>query len=113
MSSKNKLPEETLFTPREIQFLLALQKYEAINNTALELKISYRRAAAIKANIQRKWKLAVNSNNYMLALTKRHEGFKKLMLSVGRSKLQVQEEEWTDREFAEEEENLEEEERVE
>lgn len=103
MPSKNKVPEETLFTSREIQFLLALQKYEAINSTALELKISYRRAAAIKANIQRKWKLAVNSNNYMLTLTKRHEGFKKLMLSVGRSKLQVQEEEWEEQDLEEEE----------
>lgn len=103
MPSKNKPYEETLFTPKEIQFLSALQKYEAINMAALELRISYRRAAAIKANIQRKWKLAVNSNNYLLVLIRRHEGFKKLMLSVGKSKLQVQDTEWEEQEESEEE----------
>lgn len=103
MMDKNKLSEETLFTPKEIRFLLALQRYEAINVVALELKISYRRAAAIKANIQRKWKLAVNSNNYMLILTRRHEGFKKLMLSVGKSKLQLQDSEWEEKDSEEEE----------
>lgn len=104
MSSRNKPQGETLFTPREIQLLLTLQKFEVIKDTAFELRISYRRAAAIKANIQRKWKLGVNSNNYMLSLMKRHEGFKKLMLSVGKGKLHIQEDEWKEPDLEEEEE---------
>ena len=62
------------------------------------LKVSYRRTQAIKQNIQRKWKLSINTNNKMLSLMKRDEGFKKLMLSVGKSKMYIEEDEEEDSE---------------
>jgi hypothetical protein len=85
--------EETFFTQKEVEFLLALKEYRQLKMTAVKLGISYRRASAIKANIQKKWKKGVNSNNYILGLTRRDEGFKKLMLSAGRSTLPIEEEE--------------------
>lgn len=89
MPSASKPTEPTLLTEREIELLLSLRETASIKFTAQQLKISYKRAQKIKANIQRKWKLGVNTNNYLLNLIKGHRGFQKLMLSVGRSSLLV------------------------
>lgn len=90
-NEQNEASAETLFTAREIELLTTLKETQSLKLSAQRLKVSYRRVQQLKEQAQKKWKRAVNTNNYMLKMTNRDEGFKKLMLSVGRSTMQIEE----------------------
>lgn len=78
-----RVPEQRddFFTIREIEFLQYLKRFKRVKDVGVQMGVSYRRAERILANIRRKWRMSVNTNNRLLSMSKRDEPFKKLLYS--------------------------------
>lgn len=74
-------------TIRENVFLGLLKRFRVLKAVADEMQISRGRAQTIKANIMRKWNLAVNTNNRLLSMCKGDQPFKKLLYPTARQAL--------------------------
>lgn len=68
-----------LLTIRENELLENIKKSGSLKYAAEEIRVSYRRAARILANIRDKWEKAVNTHNRLIAMCKRDEPFRKLL----------------------------------
>ena len=76
-----------LLTIREIELLEALKRSGSVKYAAEDLKISYRRAVNILANIRNKWEKAVNTHNKLVAMCRRNEALRRLLSKPGPRRL--------------------------
>jgi len=74
-----KEKRDSLLTIREEELLEHLKRIGQLKDAAEEMRISYRRAEYLIANIRRKWELAVNTHNRLVALCKRDSALRKLL----------------------------------
>jgi molybdenum-dependent DNA-binding transcriptional regulator ModE len=68
---KIKTSPDSWLTDKELQLLQLLKNFGQVKAVAEEMRITYRRAQRILANIRRKWVLSVNTHNKLVAMTKR------------------------------------------
>lgn len=104
-STSRRVPEkrDDFFTLREIEFLNALKRFKRVKEAASEIRVTYRRGERILANIRKKWRMAVNTNNRLLNMTKRDPSFTKLLYSPARLPPDLEIEEEKEEELGEEE----------
>lgn len=79
MNKKIVEERDDWLTIRENELLEHLKRSGHLKYAAEEMRITYRRAEKILANIRRKWEMSVNTHNRLIALCKRDSALRKLL----------------------------------
>jgi len=97
LKRKIKTFPDSWLTDRELEFLQLLKRFGQVKAVAEEMRVTYRRAQRILANIRRKWVLSVNTHNKLVAITKRDSTLRHFLSQVKRQPPPEMENEETER----------------